>query len=226
MTASRRSPSPADGGQPARTAARDRLLAAAIDLLRTNGFADTGVEALCAAAGVTKGAFFHHFATKEALGVAAAEHWAEATGAMFAAAPYHQPADPVDRVMAMIDFRIALASGSVEQFSCVAGTLVQEAFASSPAIRRACAGAILGNARALEADIAAAMAARGVTGTSAASLARHVQTVIQGSFIMAKTQEGEACAAMAREALGHLRRYFELLFHIAPDGADRKETVR
>jgi len=43
---------------------------------------------------------------------------------------------------------------------------------------------------------------------------------------MAKTQEGEACAAMAREALGHLRRYFELLFHIAPDGADRKETVR
>ena len=192
--------------------ARERLLAAAVALVRTNGFADTTVDALCAAAGVTKGAFFHHFASKEALGVAAAHYWAETTSAFFAAAPYHAHADPVDRVLGQIDFRVALASGPVEGFSCVAGTLVQEAFATSPAIRRACAAAILDNAEALEADIAAALKARGVSGISAASLARHVQTVIQGSFIMAKTREGEACAEMAREALGHLRRYFELLF--------------
>jgi TetR/AcrR family transcriptional regulator, transcriptional repressor for nem operon len=42
------------------------------------------------AAGVTKGAFFHHFESKEALGVAAAAYWAETTSALFATAPYHR----------------------------------------------------------------------------------------------------------------------------------------
>jgi len=64
-----------------------------------------------------------------------------------------------------------------------------------------------------------AMAERGVKGTTAASLARHVQTVIQGAFILAKTQGEEGAADLAREALGHLRRYFELLFAMEKNDA-------
>lgn len=192
--------------------ARQRLLEAAVKLVREQGFAATSVEQLCNEAGVTKGAFFHHFPSKEALGVAVAEYWTMTTSEMFAAAPYHQYADPVDRVLGYIDFRIALVGGPVEEFSCVAGTLVQEAFLASQPIREAARDSIMGNARALEADIAEAMQARGVTGTTAESLARHIQTVIQGSIILAKTQEETGSAELAREALGHLRRYFELLF--------------
>lgn len=201
--------------------ARERLLDAAVKLLREQGFAGTSVDQLCTEAGVTKGAFFHHFPSKEALGVAVAEYWTETTSAMFAAAPYHQHANPVDRVLGYIDFRIDLVGGPVVQFSCVAGTLVQETFLASPSIREAARDSIMGKARALEADIAAAMIARGVTGTTAASLARHVQTVIQGSIILAKTQEETGSAELAREALGHLRRYFEFLFAGHP-----KESVQ
>ena len=50
--------------------ARARLIEAARSLVRRKGFAATSVDDLCVAAGVTKGAFFHHFASKEALGVA------------------------------------------------------------------------------------------------------------------------------------------------------------
>lgn len=207
--------------RPTPVTARDRLLEAAVKLVRTNGYSATSVDDLCREAGVTKGAFFHHFPTKEALGVAAAVYWSSSTSGFFAAAPYHHHADPVDRVLGYIDFRVALIGGPAESFSCVAGTMVQEAFRSSAAIRIACEASIMGNCAALTDDIAQAMAQRGVTGTSAESLARHVQAVIQGAYVLAKTQEPDAAADLAREQLGHLRRYLAMLFR-----TDEKETMQ
>lgn len=200
--------------------ARDKLLEAAVKLIRANGFAATSVDQLCGEAGVTKGAFFHHFASKEALGVAAADHWSASTGAFFGAAPFHLHPRAIDRVLGYLDLRIALIAGPAQSFSCVAGTMVQEAFLSSEAIRLACAASIDGNADALKPDIALAMAEAGVTGTSAASLARHVQTVIQGAFILAKADGENEAAATARDALQHLRRYFILLFKVEDHDAD------
>ena len=53
--------------------ARHKLLAAGMLLIRTKGYAATTVDELCAAADVTKGAFFHHFKSKDAFGVAVAD---------------------------------------------------------------------------------------------------------------------------------------------------------
>ena len=52
--------------------AKEKLLDASLSLIRERGFAATTVDELCTRAGVTKGAFFHHFASKEDLAVAAA----------------------------------------------------------------------------------------------------------------------------------------------------------
>src|SRR3954452_17892940 len=94
--------------KPAQASARDKLLDAALSLIRAKGYSATSVDDLCAAAGVTKGAFFHHFKSKEVLAVAAADHWSEKTGAFFAAAPYHQHKDPLERVLGYLDFRKAI----------------------------------------------------------------------------------------------------------------------
>ena len=59
---------------------RDRLLDAALALIRRGGLASTSVADLCAEAGLSKGAFFHHFASKEALALAATHHWDRVTG--------------------------------------------------------------------------------------------------------------------------------------------------
>ncbi len=200
----------ARGADPA--GARGRLLAAAISLIRCKGYAATTVDQLCAAASVTKGAFFHHFPTKEALGVAAADQWSAHAAARFGAASYHQEPTPLGRVLAYIDMRRELITGPAEAFSCVAGTMAQETFLSSPAIRDACGASITSTAGLLEGDIAAAINECGVAGVDAHSLALHVQAVIQGGFILAKATGNPE---LARESVAHLRRYFELLFAAA-----------
>src|SRR5579864_9087711 len=70
------------------TATRSKLLDAARDVIRAKGYSATTVDDICATAGVTKGGFFHHFPSKEQLGIAAIEQFGAAAAAIFAAAPY------------------------------------------------------------------------------------------------------------------------------------------
>lgn len=190
--------------------AKTRLLDAALSVVRAKGYEATTVDDLCAAAGVTKGAFFHHFKSKEELGVAAADHWSQVTGALFEAASYHKHVDPLDRVLGYLDLRKELLQGEVAEFTCLVGTMVQETFELSPAIRAACNESISNHAAKLEGDIAEAMRERGISGGwTAQSLALHTQAVLQGAFILAKARNG---ADIAAASIDHLRRYLELLF--------------
>ncbi len=200
-----------DNRRTGRGSARIRLLDAAIREIRTCGLHATTVDDLCSTAGVTKGAFFHHFATKDALAIEAARYWSTTTGALFAAAPYHDLTDPADRVLAYLDLRASLIHGQPADYTCLAGTMVQEAFDSIPLVREACAESIFGHAETLEADITAALANAGNEGVDAKSLARHTQAVLQGSFILAKASDDEA---VVLDSIAHLRRYLELLFGV------------
>lgn len=202
------------GSTPRRGEARSALLDTALSVIRRQGLHATTVDDLCEAAGVTKGAFFHHFATKEDLAVAAAHHWSETTGALFARAPYHDADDPADRVLGYLDFRASLVVGDPADYTCLVGTMAQEAFDTSPAIRDACAASIFGHAETLEADFAAALAAAGSEGeVDAASLARHTQTVLQGAFVLSKAA-GDPDLVI--EAIDHLRRYVQCVLGRSP----------
>jgi TetR/AcrR family transcriptional repressor of nem operon len=183
-------------------------------VIRAQGLHATTVEDLCAAAGVSKGAFFHHFASKEALAVAAADHWSATTSRLFAGAAYHDAEDPADRVLGYLDFRASLIGDAIELYTCLVGTMVQEAYATNPVIREACATSILDHAATLETDIAAALVAAGSdagdVAAEAASLARYTQIVLQGAFVVSKAANDPD---VVLDGIGHLRRYFELLFH-------------
>ena len=122
----------------AAAASNEKLLDAAVHVIRSKGYSAARVEDICAEAGLTKGAFFHHFASKEACAVAAAAHFAANADALFDAAPYTRLHDPRDRVLGYIDFRKAILQGELPQFTCLLGTMVQEAYDTHPAIRAAC----------------------------------------------------------------------------------------
>lgn len=193
---------------------KTKLLEAALHVIRAKGYSATRVEDVCEAAGLTKGSFFHHFDSKEALALAAADYWIEGTGALFASAPYHAPADPLDRLLAYVDFRKALLKGELPDFTCLIGTMVQEVYDTHPAIRDACDRSISGHAATLVPDIEEAMRRRGMhPDWTAESLALYAQATIQGAFILAKAKNGVEIAA---QCIDHLRRYLELLFNQPP----------
>ncbi len=198
--------------------ARTRLLDAAMAVIRAQGYSATTVDDICRAAGLTKGAFFHHFRSKEDLAVAAAAHFSEMAESLFDAAPYRALADPLDRLLGYIDFRSAIIDGPIPQFTCLLGTMVQEAYDTHPAIRQACDTYIGVHAAGVARDIAAAKALYAPDATwSAESLALYTQAVLQGAFVLAKAKGGPE---VARACVSHLRRYIESLF---PRPTSKKE---
>jgi len=189
---------------------RKKLLDASLHVIRSKGYEATTVDDICAAAGLSKGSFFHHFKSKEDLAVAAADFWIVGTTALFASAPYHAPADPLDRLLAYVDFRKSLLMGDLPEYTCLVGTMVQETYETHPAIRQICETSITGHAATLVPDIEAAIRQRGVRGDwTAESLALYTQATIQGAFILAKAKLSREVAA---QCIDHLRRYLELLF--------------
>src|SRR3984893_4888470 len=190
--------------------ARTRLVDAAMQVIRAQGYSATTVDDICRAAGLTKGAFFHHFKSKEDLAVAAAAHFSEMAERLFAGAPYRELADPLDRVLGYIDCRNAIIDGPIPEFTCLLGTMVQEAYDTHPAIRQACDTYIGVHTTGVAKDIEAAKELYAPAATwSAESLALYTQAVLQGAFILAKVKGGPD---VARACVAHLRHYIELLF--------------
>lgn len=196
---------------PAAGSARDKLIAAAISTVRYRGFSATSVDEICQAAGVTKGAFFHHFASKEALAVAAAGAWTDmAEQRIFTLPDWTRLADPLDRLLGHIDFRLSMLDGPAEDYTCFVGTMVQESYNSSDPIRAACDASIRAYAVRLSEDIQQAIDTHGIAeGVTAFSLSYHIQAVLQGAFILAKAN---GHPVIARDSVMHLKRYIAMLF--------------
>ena len=195
---------------PAHPGSKVRILDAAMHVIRAKGYAAATIDDICAAADLTKGSFFHHFAGKEELAIAAAGHFAEMADRVFAAASYRAAPDPLERLLGYVDFRKAILERTLPEYTCLLGTMVQETYQTHPAIRRACDRHIGAHAAMLEADIDEAMRQYAVDAAwSAHSLALYTQAVIQGAFVLAKASNG---ASVAADCLDHLRRYIEHLF--------------
>src|ERR1700680_4787170 len=151
---------------------KTKFLDAALHVIRAKGYSATRIEDICEAAGLTKGSFFHHFHSKQDLALEAARYWGDTTSAFFCSAAYRTLADPLDRLLAYVDFRKALLRGDLPDFPCLAGTMVQEVYDTHPEIRESCNKCISDHAATLQPDVEEAMRQRNLHSTwTAESLA-------------------------------------------------------
>jgi TetR/AcrR family transcriptional regulator, transcriptional repressor for nem operon len=188
-----------------RTGTRDKLLDAAVALVRAQGYAGTSVEDLCLRAGVSKGAFFYHFKTKEDLAVAAAAHFSAFANEVFAQAPYRELSDPLDRLLAYVNFRKEMLQGEISEFTCLLGAMVQEAYATHPEIQKACELHLGNHVSELKLEIFEAARLHSVKDMEAIE---NLAVFIQAT--------GDATVAAA--CLSQLYRHIQLVFN-APSGA-------
>lgn len=189
---------------------RQRLVAVARDLVLRQGFSASGVERICKDAGVTKGAFFHHFKTKDELGEAVLAHWAEYGMDMFVEATARPARRPLDHFHRFIDILIGVVRDPPGPVTCVIGIVAQEKALVNPALRESCDqhfetwtdfvrrlldGAKAAQAPAIEFD--------------SAEVAWFLNSIWQGSMLVAKAhQDPEMIVRNLEQARAHVVRLF------------------
>lgn len=100
---------------------RDRLIAAAAELMRRQSYGTVSVDDICRAADVKKGTFYHHFASKIELALATFDHiWAEGR-AEFVACLNNTTLTPPARLAAFVDGVVACHRETFEQEGKVYG---------------------------------------------------------------------------------------------------------
>lgn len=98
---------------------RHRILDGARDLILSRGFAAMSIDSVCKSAGITKGGFFHYFASKEELGLAVInKFWAD-TEERESKAPFSVMEDPVQRLIGYLDYAIDAYQAPQLQKGCM-----------------------------------------------------------------------------------------------------------
>jgi len=182
---------------------RDKLVRAASELLRRKGFVATTVDDICEQAGVTKGAFFHHFAGKEAMAKECLRQWDAMAEGLEAGAAFQRITDPLAKAVGYMEFLIRFFSNPKIFKSCLAGTTLQEVSQTHPELREAahaCFANAEGRFRVLLESAAASVGAK----VDSAGLAQLWMATLQGSLLLSKGSRDES---VIPRSLEHVKAY-------------------
>lgn len=207
---------PRDGTQ-----TRERILDTAQGLVLEQGFAATSVDEVIDAAGSSKGAFFHHFSTKNELARALVERYATADVEhleSFMTAAEAESDDPALQVIAFVRmFEEAADEIVAAQPSCLYVSFMYDRQLFEDGTTDLIVGAVdAWRSALLEKLEAGARLHRPRSPVDLEALADHVFVTFEGAFILARTtQDG----SHMRRQLAVLRHHLELLFGLEPAAA-------
>jgi AcrR family transcriptional regulator len=198
-------------------ATRRRLLEVAFSEIYANGYQGLRVDTLLDKAGLTKGAFYHHFPSKQALGLAVVDEVLAGMAEMVWGHHLEQFADPIDGIEACFTLALGLLGEHRTTRGCPINNLAQEMSGIDDAFRerldRVFRGIIAGVAAALHRGQDAGIVRGDI---AAAGCAIFIVASVEGMIGLAKsTRSGDTLDA----ARGELSRYLASLR--AGSGRDR-----
>jgi TetR/AcrR family transcriptional repressor of nem operon len=190
-------------------ATRERLIATVLELMWRSSYHATGVEQICKASGVNKGSFYHFFASKEELAIAALESkWAEHEPRMDEI--FSPTVRPLERLRRFLAWGIAEQERARAEFGFVCGcplfTLGAEIGTQQPALRAKIDEHLSRQLRYLESAIRDAHAAGDISAPDAGRKARIALAYIEGLLTQARIMNDlrplSECEAGVMEILG------------------------
>jgi TetR/AcrR family transcriptional repressor of nem operon len=200
-----------------------KLVEAGVELMRARGFNATTVDEICAAAGVTKGGFFHYFKSKDDVAKAALAHFHEGKVKEYEEAPFRKLADPLDRILGRLDYVEASTGGNGLTKGCLIGVVVQEMAFANPDFRGICEAYFKKIAEDVARDLAAAKEVHEPAyDFDPKSLATMYVSLVQGTLMMAKAA---ACNDVIKSNIEQFRHVLRSLFGVPQSKATQPEPV-
>ncbi len=164
--------------------AKDKLIAATQTVMAAKGYTSATVDEICATAGVSKGSFYHFFASKEEMTLAALRAYYE-RGSAELFGPIQGVRDPVRRLRRFLDTTEEKAM-LLWSNGCLLGGLATEIAQTQPRLREEISGMFAHLAENLL-PLFAPVAQRG--GPAAPALAEHYLSAIEGSIVLARMHQ-------------------------------------
>ena len=196
---------------------RQKLLDAAQELVNHQGFAATSVDQILERVGVTKGAFFHHFRTKNDLARALIERFAAGDQEILRANMERAEKlsdEPLQQVLIFVGLMIEVAEqlDASDEPGCLFATYCYESGLFDDDTERVITDAIDAWRVRIGDKLRAAIADRPpAKEVDVESLAEMITILLEGAFVLARTNPGRKHFS---EQMRHYRNYLQLLFGV------------
>jgi TetR/AcrR family transcriptional repressor of nem operon len=187
-------------------AADTKLIEAATQLMLSQGYSSTTVDAICEKAGVTKGSFYHYFDSKEELGIAVLQRAHEDGARILGDGAYQNLPDPVQRALGYLR-HAQDCSLELWKNGCLLGTFSLDLADTNPRMQQtvsALFGALSHHIAGILQPVVDASTAEDTP--TALELADQFLSSLEGAIILAKAhRKPELIAA----GIHHFRRYIQ-----------------
>ena len=160
---------------------REKLVRTAEKLMLRDGYSATRVDEVIRKAGLSKGSFYHFFDSKEALGLAALEHYYTDRVGRLAAGTYANESDPLRRSRGFLKHASHVAA-DLWTTGCLLASLASDAAGSN----RAIANALKKRTSDLRALLAELLGPFATPATAPADLADQFLVCLEGSIVLAR----------------------------------------
>ncbi len=153
----------------------------------SKGFSATRVDEVCAAAGVTKGSFYHHFESKDELALVLVDRYFTGLTRKLSGGNWSSVVDPTERLLAFLDHAKKVTKGPLLRRGCLLGSFALDLAETHPQVREAIEERFRQLIGVLEPVIDRAMKASRVRSeVKSNNLAQQFVSVLQGSIVLAK----------------------------------------